>query len=76
MEMPEDFLERCNVLDHGPKIWVSCFVLFVISIEAALFLGHAWEQWVLLLLIFSCGLLGIPVGFRAKRKRKRPGEPR
>ncbi|WP_041645602.1 hypothetical protein RU820_05705 [Acidithiobacillus ferrooxidans] len=75
MEMPDDFLERCNVLDQGPKIWVPCLVLFVISIGAALFLGHAWEQWALLLLIFSCGLLGIPVGFRAKRKRKQTGEP-
>jgi ABC-type transport system involved in cytochrome bd biosynthesis fused ATPase/permease subunit len=70
MEMPEDFIERCNVLDQGPKIWAPCMVLFVVSIVVAIFLGHAWEQWLLLLLIFSCGLLGIPVGY-IKRSRKR-----
>ena len=76
MEMPDDLLERCNVLDQGPKIWVPCMVLFVVSIEVAIFLSHAWEQWLLLLLIFSCGLLGIPVGYRVKRCRKQPGRIR
>ncbi len=71
MEMPEDFIERCNVLDQGPKIWVRCMVLFVVSIVVAIFLGHAWEQGLLLLPIFFCGLLGIPVGYRVKRRRKR-----
>ncbi len=73
MEMPEDFIERCNVLDQGPRVWVPCMVLFVVSIVVAIFVGHAWEQWILLLLIFSCGLLGIPVGYRVKCGRKQPG---
>ena len=76
MEMPEDFLERCNVLDQGPKIWAPCMVLFGVSVVIAPFLSRAWEQWVLLLLIFSCGLLGIPVGYRVKRGRKQPERKR
>ncbi len=67
MEMPEDLIERCNALDHGPKIWIPCLALLGASVVVSPFLSHAWEQWVLLLLIFLGGILGVPIGFKVKR---------
>ena len=61
MEMPEDFIERCNALDHGPKIWASCLALLGVSVVVSPFLSHAWEQSALLLPIFLGGILGTEV---------------